>query len=81
MAEQVEHEVLVCDNGTGFVKCGFAGEVQTNMFLLMFQTKQAPTHDIFFLPSPCFRCGQFLTPFINYISYCTPLTQTPPHQQ
>ena len=28
MAEQIEHEVLVCDNGTGFVKCGFAGEVK-----------------------------------------------------
>ena len=36
MAEQIEHEVLVCDNGTGFVKCGFAGEVK--QILLIFQT-------------------------------------------
>ena len=28
MADVLEHEVLVCDNGTGFVKCGFAGEVR-----------------------------------------------------
>ena len=29
------HEVVVCDNGTGFVKCGFAGEVSCQRYHLI----------------------------------------------
>ena len=48
MAAEIEHEVLVCDNGTGFVKCGFAGEVRL-LFGSQFQYFQPQRHT-FFVP-------------------------------
>ena len=76
MAE-VEHEVLVCDNGTGFVKCGFAGEVRTLFYIrqVIFVKIMYSLYSFFFFPSILLNSPLFVPPSLH--SYYLPPSQNP----